>query len=677
MTGRRIRRRVGGTPSCPLRWIAALASVLVLWAAAPSARAQAPEDESNPLDFQEEESDTAAAPGEEGESPQGPGRRAGSDSTRADRVLTTLHPSYTTAYDVARQTTNWNQEFKFGTRIGFFNFDNVTRFNIRTDSGRNETRRDGSNLTNLRLLKIPLNATIDLRRSSVQRPGNDRQPGEERQNDDVGLDLSTRDLRKKLLAINHRVSFGGGLSYRSDQTQLSGSRSQSFDSGLRAEASWKGTWDPWKVLSMDGDAKWARIQKESRLEKETVSVSQPTANLNRSFGLRARIDPGPWISSHVSLSGALTDDESYNTVAATPGQTAGQQLEHRFTNQRAISAGFDLLKNIKGMNLNFEVSKSTQELDYRIRRDFAYTGDTFSWRGNLKADWLGTDVDITLSSNQDALNRATSAGTDTRNNIFEGKLSRKIAKKLQARFNWLARANQVFFDDLSLDRDELRTKLQPSVSYSPNQKWRVNAAFIRSTSRRSEINPRQALQSRQEENFNVDVQISYKLSEVTDISQVYSISALYTTFDYNPSRDRLVSTQRIATSLSTQVGPSCDFTFEHRFVLADSGPFRIDESGTRIFERDLRKYTQELNSTVKYRLTSWFSARLSSQFLRTDDVNEFAGRRNTTRNLNLQTGLDIQKTLQGSVVVRASGQYVQSNVQDPFWSITSGLTKDF
>jgi hypothetical protein len=111
--------------------------------------------------------------------------------------------------------------------------------------------------------------------------------------------------------------------------------------------------------------------------------------------------------------------------------------------------------------------------------------------------------------------------------------------------------------------------------------------------------------------------------------------------------------------------------------LADSGPFRIDESGTRIFERDLRKYTQELNSTVKYRLTSWFSARLSSQFLRTDDVNEFAGRRNTTRNLNLQTGLDIQKTLQGSVVVRASGQYVQSNVQDPFWSITSGLTKDF
>jgi hypothetical protein len=275
------------------------------------------------------------------------------------------------------------------------------------------------------------------------------------------------------------------------------------------------------------------------------------------------------------------------------------------------------------------------------------------------------------------MDRATSAGTDTRNNTFEGKLSRRIYSKMNAQFNWYVRANQLFFDDTSLDRDELRTKLQPIVTYKPGKKWTVRVGYVGSTTRRVEVNPAQALQTRREEDYTVDMSINYDISQSTNLTQTYSIKSLYTTFDYNPNGDRLLSTQRIITSLNTQMGPRCDFNIEHRFTLQDSGPFHFDESGARVFSRDLRKYRQEMSVNMRYKMTSWASAILDSQFLRTDDVQEFSGTRFSRRDIHLQTGLELEKALRGSVSVKGSGQYVQSNNDDAYWTVTSSLKKDF
>jgi len=192
------------------------------------------------------------------------------------------------------------------------------------------------------------------------------------------------------------------------------------------------------------------------------------------------------------------------------------------------------------------------------------------------------------------------------------------------------------------------------------------------------VNPAQALQTRREEDYTVDMSINYEVNQSTHLNQIYSIKSLYTTFDYNPSGDRLLSTQRIVTTLDTQLGPRCDFNIEHRFTLQDSGPFHFEPDGTRIFARDLRKYRQEMNASVKYQLTSWASAILDSQFSRMDDVTEYTNVRITRRDIRLQTGLELEKTLRGSVSLKGSGQYVQSNNnQDAYWTITSALKKDF
>jgi hypothetical protein len=431
-----------------------------------------------------------------------------------------------------------------------------------------------------------------------------------------------------------------------------------------------------KAFTMDGSVDLKRQQKNSTLEQDTTTVKSPTNAVDRHFDLRTHVEPWVWISSDIDANSTLSEDESYLTVPV-PGQPPGRRLEHRFAKHRGLTAGFKLFPNLKNFNISLDLTKDIQDLDFRIRKDFAYTGDQFSWNSKMKAKWLKTDVDVTLSHDLDQMDRATSAGTDTYNNTFEGKFSRRLYSKMTAQLNWYVRANQLFFDDSSLDRDELRTKLQPIVTYTPNKKWTVKVGYVGSNTRRVELNPAQALQTRKEEDYTVDMSINYNLSQTTSLTQTYSIKSLYTTFDYNPTGDRLLSTQRIVTTLNTQVGPRCDFEIEHRFTLQDSGPFHFEPDGTRVFARDLRKYRQEMNANVKYQLTSWASAILDSQFLRTDDVQEFNGIRFSRRDIRLQTGLELEKALRGSVSVKGSGQYVQSNNDNAYWTITSALKKDF
>ena len=621
-----------------------------------------------------EEPDTTAAADSALAGLSGPERRrALADSANA-RLFRTLHPSYNTDYSVQRQTTNWNQSFVFGTKLGFFNFDNKTEFKIGTDSGRDETRRDGSNVTTFRMLKVPLNATLNLQRYSVNRPG------EERSNGNLNLSFSTRDLRQRVLGVDHNVSFSGGVNHKGDDNLVNKRHSRATDSGLDGTARWQGSWRTLKQLTLDGTVDVKRQKKNSRLEQDSTTVKSPTNLKDRRFGMRAHVEPWVWITSDIDANSARSENEYYLTVPVN-GKPS-RELEHTSTNHRGITAGFKLFPNLKNFNLSLDVAKDLQDLDYALKKDFAYTGNNYSWSSKVNAKWLKTDVEATLTHALDQMNRSTSAGTasagtDTYNNTFEGKLSRRLYSKMTAQFNWYVRANKLYFDDASLDRDELRTKLQPIVTYTPSKKWTVRVGYVGSTTRRVEANPVQALQTRREEDYTVDMSINYDVSQTTNLTQTYSIKSLYTTFDYNPRGDRLLSTQRIITSLNTQVGPRCDFNIEHRFTLQDSGPFHFEPDGTRVFARDLRKYRQEMSASMKYRLTSWASAILDSGFLRTDDVQEFTGTRFTRRDIRLQSGLEVEKALRGSVSVKGSGQYVQSNNQDSYWSITSALKKDF
>lgn len=629
-------------------------------------------------------SPAAAQDPDTGEEPAGPGvalgsepdtslsaQEAGADTAAATQLLGTLSPSYGTTYNVARQVTMWGQTFDFGSRFKFLDFTNKTKFDIRTDDGRNETRRLGGNNLNLRWLmipRLPITTSFDLARESIKRPT------DERQSTDANLGLSTA-LTLRMGKLRNTFTAGTGYSHRTDLSVRNDLRSESRDSGVTGNAAWKGHWAPWTPLGVDMSFQDSRSNKTSKLQNEEGSVeTRPTRNQSRSFRASVTYNPSPRLSGSASVSDNSGNDEFFIV------QGGRGDLERKVNSNRSVTANLQL-KPFAQTTLGLDLGANDRNLSYRVRTDIASLGNGSNWSGTFSTRILGTDVSSKLNHNRDVVQPATSAGTTTETNVLDGQAKRVMSPKITLQLNWLLRASQLFFNDPDptkiLDRDERRTKIQPMLTYTPGNKWSVTASYTRSTQRQIQLNPQRATQTQDEEDFTVDMTINYALSEATLISQSYSIKALYTTFDFAPSSNRLLSTQRIVSSVRTAVTPRVDLSLEHRFTLQDSGPFSFDAGGARIFARSLRKYRQELTTRVAYQILPWFAFTTDSRFLRTDDVNEFSGRTTIFRNLELKTGGSVDRHLGKGASLKADAQFIRSNIQKSYWSITSSLTKDF
>ena len=585
----------------------------------------------------------------------------------AEDILETLSPSYTTRYTLERLTTDWGQDFKFGTSFGFMNFTNKTNFDVSTDDGRNEERRNGSNQTDLRWLlikKFPITTSLRLGKNSIVRPGDEI----ERNNAAVNLNGSHT---VNALGIRNTFKVGTGYNRDTNVSVISDKRSKRQDTGFSRDASWRGSvkLNRWTVNGSFNDRGSSRT---STLETVEEKKSTPTSQQNQAITLNVDYAPTEWAKTTVALSDNTSSNETFLPREA--------KLEKQINDSRSVRATVNLTP-MTGTSLVWNASANDRNLSYKERVENASRGSGLSWDGRLTTAVLGVKLESNLKSTEDSLEPATSADFETHSNIFDGKLSRSISRKISLKFNWLVRATQYFYSDPVptniLDRDELRTKLQPGLTYTPSEKWTVTASYIRSTSRRVELNESRAAQTKDDEDFSVDFYIIYNLSDKTNLSQSYSIKALFTTFDFNPRSNRLLETQRITTNLTSRLTPKVNLDLEHRFTLQDSGPFAFAEDGSRVFFRNLRKYRQELTTDIRYQISSWFSVFANSRFLRTDNVNLATDARIAFRELNLKQGFDINHTLVRGMTFRATGQYHRSNQRESYWSLVSTLNKEF
>ncbi len=595
---------------------------------------------------------------------------AAQDSSLTNQVFSILRPSYATTYTIDRQTTIWDQSFDFGTGLGFMNFNNQTKFQVRRDSDRDEDRRDGRNTTDLRwflIPNIPLHMNVQLGRRSTERPLNVNETNE------AGISLSAR-YKWDLLGLSHTVDVGGGTDSNTGLTVRGDSRSESDETAVNRSLYWKSEWDPFEYLSTEGSIRDTRSDKNSVLTEEGVTQDLPTSTWNRILDAKVSFDPTDWFQGNFNATQTDGDDE-YFLLQGGIGQ-----LEQSVKKKSALTANF-LYEPNRNTDITWRVASNTHTLDYRVRAEISSAGSGDAWEGTIKTRWMGADIQSKLNHGKDTLEPAIGDTTDTETASFDGKISKKLSQKFAVQFDWLVRAQQIFYQNFEvrdrLDKDELRTKIQPTLTYTPGNRWTANLTYIRTVTRRIELNPDRAAQTREDEDYTVNIGFTYTLSQKTHLSQSYSIKALYTTFDFNESSNSLLATQRITTNISSQVTPKVLLEMGHRFTLQDSGPFTLRDDGSRLFARSQRKYRQELTSRIEYAITPWLKLNANSRFLRTDDVAEATGARRIFRDLQLQEGFSLAQSLAGGVVVTASGAYVRSNTRDSYLTLQSSLTKDF
>jgi hypothetical protein len=609
---------------------------------------------------------------QEGQEPAGPDSAAGSGSGPA-AAQGMPPPSYNTSYNVDRQVSTWLQNFTFGTRVGFVQLNNTTNFNVRTDSGRDETRKDGDNRLNLQWLMIrelPVSTDILISRSTTGRPG------EERETNVANLNASAV-FNPVLAGVRNTLTLGGGYNRTGVTSVLREASSKSTDFGWQGNMSWRGSWRASSRLNMNGNLRQQLSNKTSELQSGSDPANTtPTKNQQRAFNLTANFDPVSWASTSLTLTDNHGEDETYIV------QGGQGFLDKKFSNQRSL-AGRVSLRPRNGTDLVFNFNAYNNGLSFSAaqRRDNASDSDGLRWDATLQTKILQTDIEGTLSGSTDNTQPATSPGTKNVTNIFEGKAFRPMNRKVSLQLDWLLRTTQLFFSDPDplrlIDRDEIRTKIQPTLRYQPGKKWQITAAFIRSTSEQVQLNPTRAAQTRTDEDFTVDTSISFYMSDRTTISQIYSIKALYTTFRYNPSSDRLLRTQRILTTLESTLTSRVFLGLEHRFTRQDSGPFRTEPGAGRIFARNLRSYTQELTANLDYRIKPWIIFTLSSRLLRDDDIQEATQESVSSKVLEVRQGLDVNRNLGLGMSFRGNAYHTRSNVRDSYWTIVSSLNKEF
>ncbi len=606
-------------------------------------------------------------------------RRGGeTDSTETPpiAVFQALQPSYTTNYDVQRQVTNWVQILKITSQFGTAKFTNETNFLLNEDSGREEQRRTGTNKTTLSwvpIRRVPVGLNLSLGRITSEQTNNGQANGDA----NLGFNASTT---RRILAWTNKFGVRSGFLRRTQTSVLGDAETKNFNTGFNLNLDWQGNWTG-GPFGLEMQFKDDRTSKKSRTETADVTQEQPTSGHGNTFRTRVDLKPSNWVSTDIEYSNIDGQDESYNARGGV-----NQGLETTIRQNNSVIAHLDLTPGTN-TNWTFEYEVSDHALLYAINTGNGSAGDENRFRSNLKTQGLGFDWDGTLSIRNSTVAPQSSANHDDKDNQFELKAIRQLNNKFGLNIAGWVRATRYFYTSGSegerQDRDERKTRFSPSLTYKASEKFSSTLTYTQLNTRWVGLNPGDgvlpgnAAQTRNEEDYTVDFAFSFRFGAFTSLNQTYSIKANYRTFDYREENNRLTSTQRITTGLSSQLAPRVSLRVDHRFTLIDDGPYSVDEDGGRLFARSKRTWTQELTTALNYTVYTWLTLNADSLLRRRDILAEATDIQTTVRTYEMSLGGSLQRQLGRGLNVNLTTNYVQGNARDPYWLVTSGLTKVF
>ena len=593
------------------------------------------------------------------------------DTTTVEQIMEAISPKYQTSYNVTRQRTDWEQKLDFSLVTGKWGLTSSTRFKIGSDNQRDSQNRDGGTNGTLRgraLLNLPLIFDYRINRTSVD------QPNVRTENNNNNFSLSTKKTQK-LWGIRHTLDFRGGLNMTNSLSATAAKESENKETGLQGRGEWRGKWSPRENLSLESSFNEERTRSNAELAESTVDTvrSEDTARKSRSFSVNVGYDPYSWVKSRVSYNKSNSEEDFFLV------QAGNGELENKVTENERMSMNLEFSPR-KNLDFTWAMSADNNLRAQRVRDDRSSQGDGNDWEATLKTKVLGTDVETKLSRDRSFVDPNISLAHETIFKVWEGKFNRRLSERFSGRFNYEVRLRQQFFEgdeDEIQDADELKTKYDTGLSYEPPGKWGATVSYINENTSKIEANALRAGETNDEENHTVTIGIKYRMNGRTNLSQNYSIQAAFTTFMFDESRNRLDQTQRIVTTINTQITTKVRLSMTHNYNLIDTGPFRFDENGVRKFARSTRSYRQDMAVALEYTVLDWLTLTADQQFTRNDRVNEATEAVTVRKNLELKEGFKVQKTLGGGVAIRADGAYVRSSTTDSYWSLTSSLNKDF
>ncbi|MBD3237357.1 MAG: hypothetical protein GF330_11675 [Candidatus Eisenbacteria bacterium] len=594
-----------------------------------------------------------------------------------------LDSVYQSRYEVTRRETEWRQSLDLDRGTDLSNLSAKLQSKNREDESRNDFEEA------LSRIDVRYGRTLSFGEAFLD--GRSRRHWTQTSRSRTDIEENTFDLGQNLPLLQ-RESGGIGLDLRGGWIQEKEVRQQfrrglivdsTLATGWSGQAELRGAWEPdatlsWNSrISFDGSLQSSSSIHNERDEEGILTDTEQLEATDHAQDLSARSDLvwARYEALKVAISTSLTE-----------GFTQFYQPTQRAQETQSISRRSNSL-NLEGqlgtlLGYGVDYSNDVTEFDYDVQdKDRLDRDQRVLLRGShdLTLPILrGATVKASAGFSSGRRSLQNTTAYDTRGKSLEGELQKQFGEQITMGLRMLVDLTQDFYDDGSLDRDQLRTDVALAAAYTPSQRFTATLGYTTNNREVVNIAADRASQNQKRENYQITAGYTATLLEALSLRQNFLIGADYTYYVFNEDENTLTRTNRVTTKVDAGLWKRAGLRLEHIFHRTDSGAYRYPEGGgTRAYTKSSDRLRQYIKAEVDFDLSRAIRLRATETY----DLNyrtSLANDQTTLRDkLTFSGFVGVQHEFSGGLTVRSSFEHTSSTQEDDFWNILAEVQKRF
>ena len=518
----------------------------------------------------------------------------------ARRANERFSPTYSTKYDINRNTDSWSQNLSFGSWAGPIDLTSLTSVTLGQD--RTLDRHSKNNTTTLTLgykpeRELTVQGVLGIIRNSTIDAG---QTNTSQDTDSFGIEANyIRRLAYGLLG-NFKAETGTTRDKRDDP--LTSSRESTGPHATGSATFTAKRWADWTFNTLIRD---------SHLSSTESRSGETTSDHNRQtdFGLSATFKVPGFDNWQVSTGRHLNQLQYPFLVSEAAGDTfvtvARQETNLNLTRDLSLAVSSSPMRRMtitgsadyrnNDVNREIDTERSQQAIDHgaNARIGYQFPDSTFT---DLRGDWHVArslyDADSRVSLNGDAVTRSLGFG-----------LRRPLGRRADMDFSSNYQLQQFLFDDTTVntdDRDIVRGDASARVNYHPAKRV---STYVRANFQLNQtifLDASKSGTNQTQQVYSVYPALEYQVTPRVTFREEGSIVANATVFDFEENRNRLSRTTELRTSIDSQVMPRVGLSLRYTLRFLQDGSYRRGDDGIRRFGKSNESTSRDVGFRVNY-----------------------------------------------------------------------------
>ena len=525
-----------------------------------------------------------------------------------------LSPVYSSTYDVRRQETSWWQKLDLDRKGGLADLKSALEVKTREDPSRNNYNESDNRFS------LKLGRKVDLGELTVDGDWRRRWTEDVRSvtaidEDHMNLGSTIGLLGRERATLDFRFA-GGWLRGRELKERQVGTLrtvDRTSTSGLEGETYLQGQWEPVPDLKLGSRASWDGSVQSSDSRHVEADETTPTPR---------GITPARWISARrwngpVSGGERLARGEGDRRVRPVlPGDPPGAGDEGSALPLRRAARGGRAggLFRLRGRLDHRHAPLRLPDRDQRQAR-LGSLGPLLRRVPARPAALAQRLVARRAGAGRHRTENQNTADYSTHSKSVEAEFRRPFGPRFVLDLRGTETLTQDIYDDQTLDKDRLRSDSFLSLTYDRGEPFRAHASYATSRTEDVNIPQNRAGQNQVQDDYRITFDYQGKLPAQIALRQNFQISATYTYYVFDETKNTLTRTNRVTTKVDVPLWPNSSLYLEHIYLRSDNGLYTYSAvTGARGYGVGAENLRQYLSAVARYRFLGMFEVQATQSF---------------------------------------------------------------